>query len=144
MHYLRFYFLHCLVVKKNNDTTIPTPASSQWTLRGTSYTGLSTLYDTSVFSILTSADAAGHYASVTFYTRPAASGVYTAIDGTTPTPTSCLVNVYDGTDIYSSTGATGNSVTLTISGTHVTAAFSNITVKSSGTATYALSGSLYR
>lgn len=130
--------------KKDNNTSTPVPTSSQWTFRGTTYTGLATLYDTSVFSILTSSDAAGHYASLTFYSRPAPSGVYTAINGSTPTSTNCLVTVYDGTDIYSSTGAAGNNINLSISGTHVTATFSNITVKGSGSTTYAVSGTLYR
>ena len=131
--------------KKDDDTTNPAPVTtSQWTFRGTTYTGLATLYDTSVFSILTSSDAAGHYANVTFYTRPAPTGVYTVTDGIVTTATSCVMNVYDGTEIYTSTGAAGNTVALTIAGTHVTAVFNNVTVKGTGAATYMFSGTLYK
>ena len=112
---------------KSSSTT--TTSSSQWTLKGVKYTGLATVYDTSSsLGTLTSADAAGHFVSVTFYTHPTSSSSFTETDGSIVNSIDCLIDVYDGTNIFSSTGVTGDKVNLTISGGKLTASFTNVTV----------------
>ena len=132
---------------KSNSGGINSASGSQWTINNTTYHGLVTTYNdtSSALGILVSADAAGNYISVVFYSHPSTGGTYTVINGSSPGGTSCLITVATNSGgssaLYSSTGKTGDKVTLTIVGGKLTASFTGITVVS-GTTTTTVTGTV--
>jgi len=130
--------------KSSSSSGATTATSSQWTLKGTTYNGLATSYNTSSgLGILTSADAAGNSITVTFYSHPATNGTYTVSDAANSNDCSINVQTYanNASVIYSSTSKAGDNVNLIISGGKLKATFTNVTV-SNGTTTTTTSGTV--
>jgi hypothetical protein len=121
---------------KSKTSPATAASSTEWTLNGTTYKGLVTTYNdtTTGLGILVSVDPAGNYLSVIFYSHPAANGTYTVTNGgvTSLDNTDCQIEcgVYTGSasDIYTSTGKTGDQLNLSISGGKLKVSFTNITV----------------
>jgi hypothetical protein len=138
----------CGCSKSSGSASSTTNGPSQWTLKGTTYTGLVTGYNdtSSGLGILVSAAAAGNTLSIIFYSHPAANGAFMVTNGGVTAPgTQCMiqVGVYNNNtyDIFTSTGKTGDQVNLTISGGKIKVSFTNITV-SDNTTTSTVSGNL--
>ena len=128
--------------KSNAAPGAATGGSSQWSLKGTTYNGLSVRYDdtSTGLAVLVSADAKGNEISIIFYSHPAASGTYTVTNGgITSAGPYCLIQEFvyanNTSTIYSSTGKTGDMLNLTISGGKVKVSFTNVTMMANTTTT---------
>jgi hypothetical protein len=124
---------------KSNSGSSATPSTTQWTLNGVTYKGVTTGYNdtSSGLGILVSVDAKGNYLSVIFFSHPSASGTYVVTDGS-PIPANSVqiqMYVYTGTagKIYTSTGKTGDQLDLTITNQKVKVAFTGITLANGST-----------
>jgi hypothetical protein len=135
-----FNFYGC---SKGSKPSNITPASTQWTLKGTSYSGLVTTYDdtSSSAGILASADAGGDFVTVTFYSHPASNETFTVTNGSSANNNDCLITVGNPNDVYNSSGQNGNTVILTITGGKLKASFTNIAV-TNGTNSTIVSGTV--
>lgn len=126
---------------KSNSGSTATTASTQWTLNGVTYKGISTGYNdtTTGLGILVSVDAKGNYLSVIFYSHPSANGTYVVTNGS-PYPANSVeiqMYVYNGStgEIYSSTGKTGDQLNLTITGGKIKVSFTDVTMSYGSTTT---------
>jgi hypothetical protein len=138
----------CSCSKTSGSSNSSTTGPNQWTLKGTTYTGLSIGYNdtTSGLGVLVSAAAGGNTLTVIFYSHPATNGAFMVTNGGVTAPgTQCMIQVgvykNNAYDIYTSTGKTGDQVNLTISGGKVKVSFTNITVSDNAT-TATVSGNL--
>jgi hypothetical protein len=123
---------------KSNSNSTAASSTSQWTLNGTTYKGVTTGYNdtTTGLGILVSVDAKGDYLSVIFYSHPLASGTYIVTDGSPASNTVQIqMYVYSGGagQIYTSTGKTGDQLDLTVSGGKIKVSFTDITLASGAT-----------
>ena len=114
-------------------------SSSQWTLNGVTYTGITTGYNdtTTGLGILVSVDAKGNSLSVIFFSHPTANGTYVVTDES-PIPANSVtiqMYVYSGGsgEIYTSTGKTGDQLDLTITDEKVKVSFTDITLANGST-----------
>ncbi len=129
-----------------NDTTAtnPTSTTSTWSFRGVNYTGdaNSNLNN----SVTASQGTNGNSVLIKFGAAPVNGKKYGVIvqTGGTTGANNCLVYVTVNNSTYYSTGNTGDSVTVSISGGYTIATFSNISVASTpGSSTpYLLSGNV--
>jgi hypothetical protein len=128
--------------KSNAASNTSTGGVNQWTLKGTTYKGLSSRYDdtSSALAILTSADAGGNLISVIFYSHPSASGTYTVTNGGISSAGAyCLIQEFvyanNTSTIYSSTGKTGDMLNITITGGKLKVSFTNVTMSDNTTTT---------
>jgi hypothetical protein len=124
---------------KSNSGSTTTSSTSQWTLNGVTYKGVTTGYNdtSSGLGILVSVDAKGNFLSVIFYSHPSASGTYVVTDGS-PIPANSVqiqMYVYTGSAgvIYTSTGKTGDQLNLTITDEKVKVSFTDITLANGST-----------
>lgn len=141
-----FIFYGCS--KSNGGSAAITGTATQWTLKGITYKGLETNYNdtTTGLGIFVSADAAGNFISIIFYSHPAANGDYTVTNGGIPAAGAyCQIQVYTYTGtagtIYTSTGKSGDIVKVSISGGKITASFTDVTV-AIGSVTATVSGTV--
>ena len=124
---------------KSNSNSSATPSTTQWTLNGVTYKGVTTGYTdtTSGLGILVSVDAKGNSLSVIFFSHPSANGTYVVTDES-PTPANSVtiqMYVYSGGagEIYTSTGKTGDQLNLTITDEKVKVSFTDITLANGST-----------
>jgi hypothetical protein len=132
--------------KSDPGSASTTQNLSTWTINGTAYSGDSSYVEyqnIGSYNKNSYATATGYtYISLSFANVPAA-GTYTVIAGSNiPTGnTQVALEAGVGNNDYLSTGATGDKITVTISGGKVVASFSNISVIQNGT-TVKLSGTI--
>jgi hypothetical protein len=106
-------------------------APNQWTLNGTTYKGIITSNE---FGFLSSLDASGNAADISFVVTPTANGTYTVTDGSGSDASDCSLEIETASgDGWASTGKAGDKVTVTVSGGKITASFSGVTVESLNT-----------
>lgn len=123
----------CACSKSNSGSTTPS-GSTTWTLNGVNYTAAVTAYnDTSTgLGILLATDVKGDFISIIFFSHPAANGQYVVTSDGTGQANGCQIQVavYSGgvSQIYTSTGKTGDMVTVTIKNGKLTAACTGVTV----------------
>jgi hypothetical protein len=122
--------------KSNSGTSSST---SQWTLNGVTYKGITTGYNdtTTGLGILVSVDAKGNTLNVIFFSHPSANGTYVVTDES-PTPANSVtiqMYVYNGSsgEIYTSTGKAGDQLDLTITNDKVKVSFTDITLANGST-----------
>jgi hypothetical protein len=130
--------LFCGCSKSNSNSTA-TPSTSQWTLNGVTYNGITTGYNdtTSGLGILVSVDAKGNSLSVIFFSHPSVNGTYVVTDES-PIPANSVtiqMYVYNGSsgNIYTSTGKAGDQLNLTIADEKVKVSFTDITLANGST-----------
>jgi len=131
--FIAFAFFAC---GKSKTSTPSGPTSSQWTINGTTYKGLTTNYNYS-FSDLTSSDTSGNFVVIGFFSNPSANGSFTVINGSNLTSGTCRVIIQTPAGLYSSTGKTGDMVNVTLTGGLITTSFSGNTMELNSTQTTA-------
>jgi hypothetical protein len=124
---------------KSNSGSTATSSTSQWTLNGVTYNGVTTGYNdtSSGLGILVSVDAKGNSLSVIFFSHPSANGTYVVTDES-PIPANSVtiqMYVYSGGsgEIYTSTGKAGDQLNLTITNEKVKVSFTDITLANGST-----------
>jgi hypothetical protein len=124
---------------KSNSGSSAKPPTSQWSLNGVTYTGVSTGYNdtTTGLGILVTVDAKGNYLSIVFYSHPTVSGTYVVTNGSPYPANSVQIQMYTYSGgigkIYGSTGKTGDQLDLTINNGKVKVSFTDITLANGST-----------
>jgi hypothetical protein len=125
--------------KSTPPTVTTTSATTQWTIDGITFKGISTYFVSA--ADLFSSDSSGNAIDVYFSAIPTVNATYT-VTALPPSAGQCIVGAdLISSDSYTSTGVSGDKVTVTVSGGKVTASFTNITM-SDGSVTKTVTGTV--